>query len=106
MIAYYGGNRPASKEKGMAQMAKWKAWIEGLGEKVINPGTPLMDTRILTSNQVEEENDPNRMNGYAVVNALSIEDAIEIAKADPFLEVGGTIRVSKMMEMKEIEKGS
>ena len=41
MIAYYGGNQPSSKEEGMAQMVKWKAWVEGLGEKIINPGTPL-----------------------------------------------------------------
>ncbi len=39
------------------------------------------------------------MKGFAVVKAESIEAAIEIAKSDPFLENGGTIRVSQMMEM-------
>lgn len=49
MIAYYGGNQPSSKEEGMAQMGKWKAWVkawvEGLGDKIVNPGTPLMETK-------------------------------------------------------------
>ena len=99
MIAYYGGNPPASKEEGMAQMGKWKTWIEGLGEKVVNPGTPLLETKILTSTRVQEENDPNAMKGFAIVNAESMEAAVEIAQSDPFLENGGTIRVSLMMEM-------
>jgi len=100
MIAYYGGNQPSSKEEGMAQMGKWKAWVEGLGENVINPGTPLMDTKIITSSNVQDENDPHAMKGFAIVQAESIETAVEIAQSDPFLDVDGTIRVSQMMEMK------
>lgn len=100
MIAYYGGNQPSSKEEGMAQMSKWKAWVKGLGENVINPGTPLPVSKIVTSNRVEDDNDPNAMKGFAIVKAESIEAAVKIAQSDPFLENGGTIRVSQMMEMK------
>ena len=39
------------------------------------------------------------MKGFAVVHSESIEEAIQIAQSDPFLENGGTIRVSQMMEM-------
>ena len=99
MIAYHGGKKPSSKEEGMAQMNKWKAWVEGLGEAIVNPGTPLMGTKIVTSSNVLDDNDPNSMKGFAVVKAESVEAAIEIAKSDPFLENGGTLRVSQMMEM-------
>ncbi len=99
MIAYHGGNQPSSKEEGMAQMSKWKAWVEGLGETIVNPGTPLPESKIVTSSRVVDDNDPNSRKGFAVVNAESMEAAIEIAKSDPFLENGGTIRVSQMMEM-------
>ncbi|MFT4578532.1 MAG: hypothetical protein ACI9UO_001354 [Nitrospinales bacterium] len=99
MIAYYGGNQSSSKEEGMAQMDKWKAWVEGLGDKVVNPGTPLIGTKTITSSDVQDEKDPNAMKGFAVVKADSMEVAIEIAKSDPFLANGGTIRVSQMMEM-------
>ena len=47
----------------MAQMGKWKAWVEGLGENVINPGTPLPVSKIVTSSSVEDDNDPNAMKG-------------------------------------------
>lgn len=99
MIAYYGGKQPASKEEGMAQMEKWKAWIGSLGAVIVNPGTPLPASKIVTSSSVSDDNDPNAMKGFAVVKADSLDAAVEIAKTDPFLENGGTIRVSQMMEM-------
>ena len=39
------------------------------------------------------------MKGFAAVKAESIEAAVEIAKSDPVLDIGGTIRVSQIMEM-------
>jgi hypothetical protein len=99
MMAYYGGNQPSSEEEGMAQMKKWKAWVEGLGDTIVNPGTPLPVSKIVTSSRVEDDNDPKAMKGFAVVKAESIEAAIAIAQSDPFLDKGGTIRVSQMMEM-------
>lgn len=100
MIAYYGGNQPSSKEEGIVQMSKWKKWVESLGEAIVNPGTPLPVSKIVTSSNVKDDNDPNSMKGFAVVRAENIQAAIDIAKSDPFLENGGTIRVSQMIEMK------
>ena len=100
MIAYYGGNQPSSKEEGMAQMEKWKEWVKSLGDKIVNPGTPFPASRIVTADGVKEDSDPNSMKGFAVVKAENIDAAVEIAKTDPFLTNGGTIRVSEMMEMK------
>jgi len=99
MIAYHGGNEPGSKEEGKARMERWKAWIEGLGDAVVNPGTPLPVSIILTSGSAENDNDSNSMHGFAVIKAENIDAAIEIAKSDPFLETGGKIRLSQMMEM-------
>ncbi|MCY4132687.1 MAG: YciI family protein [Nitrospira sp.] len=101
MLAYYGGNKPGSQEEGMAQMEKWKGWIEGLGESIVNPGTPLPVSKIVKSGSVEGDTDENAMKGFAVVKAESMAAAVEIAQSDPFLENGGTIRVSQMMEMNE-----
>ncbi len=81
-------------------MGKWKSWVESLGDTIVNPGTPLPVSKIVSSNGVEEDTDSNSMKGFAIIKAESIEGAIEIAKSDPFLENGGTIRVSQMMEMK------
>ena len=100
MIAYHGGKKPSSQEEGMVQMEKWKAWVKNLGEAVVNPGTPLPVSKLVGSGSVKDDNDPNSMKGFAIVKADSMEAAIGIAKSDPFLENGGTIRISQMMEMK------
>lgn len=99
MIAYHGGNQPSSKEEGAAQMEKWQAWVKELGDAVVNPGTPLPVSKLVTSSSVQDDNDPHAMKGFAVVKADSIEAAVKIAQSDPFLDNGGTIRVSEMMEM-------
>lgn len=99
MLAYHGGRRPGSPEEGQKHMEDWKAWVGSLGDKVINPGTPLPQSKLVTSSDVTDDVNPNSMNGFAVIKAESIEEAVEIAKNDPFLKMGGTIRVSKMMQM-------
>lgn len=99
MLAYHGGKRPSSPEEGKAHMENWKKWIQDLGDAVVNPGTPLPVSKIITAETVEEDRSADAMNGFAVVKAQSMEEAIEIAKSDPFLKMEGTIRVSQMMEM-------
>ena len=39
------------------------------------------------------------MSGYTIVETESIESAPEMAKACPFLEIGGSLEVSKLMKM-------
>jgi len=39
------------------------------------------------------------MSGYSIIEAASIEEATTIAKACPFLDIGGTIEVSELMVM-------
>ena len=82
-------------------MEKWSAWVKGLGDSIVNPGTPLPVSKLVTSGRVEDDADPNSMKGFAVVKADSMAAALAIAQSDPFLESGGTIRVSQMMEMNE-----
>jgi len=95
ILAYFGGKKPETPEAGQEQMVKWQAWIEGLGEAVLNPGTPLMKSKTLNA---MGETEGGMLNGFAVLKADSMEDALEMAKGDPFLETG-TIQVSEMMQI-------
>ncbi len=93
MIVYFGGANPSSPEEGQAHRQKWMDWIAGLGDKVVDPGTPLMN-----SEQIGPGVDVPIM-GTAVVKADSKDEAMEMARADPFLNMGGTIQVGEMMKM-------
>jgi len=77
---------------------KWEAWATGLGDAIVNPGTPLKDSKTVSANGVMDGGGPNPLMGFSVVRAESLDAAIEMAKACPFLAIG-TIEVAEMMEM-------
>jgi len=99
IIAYHGGKKPDSPEEGAKQMEKWKAWLGDLGDAVVNPGTPLGPSKMVSADSVSDDGGPHSLTGFSVVKADSMDAALEMAKACPFLEVG-TLEVAEMMEMK------
>ncbi len=99
IFAYHGGKMPESPEEGAKHMAKWKAWVGGLGDAVVNPGTPLGKSKTVSSNGVSDDGGSNPLSGIFIVKADSMDAALEMAKEDPFLELGGTIEVAEAMKM-------
>lgn len=98
ILAYYGGTKPKNPEEGAENMAQWKAWIENLGDAIVNPGTPIGKTNTVNFSGTISEGGDNTMHGFSVVQADNFEAALEMAKTCPQTE-GGTIEVSEMMEM-------
>jgi hypothetical protein len=41
----------------------------------------------------------NLMSGYSIIEAHSHDEALEAAKACPFLDMGGSLEVSQLMQM-------
>ncbi len=99
VIAYHGGKTLESPEEGAKQMAKWKAWVDGLGDAVVNPGTPLGKPKTVSSSGVSDHGGSNPLIGFSIVKADSMDAALEMAKACPTLEIGGTLEVAEVMEM-------
>ena len=77
IIAYHGGNEPESPEEGAKHMAKWQAWVDGLGDAAVNPGTPLGKSRIVSASGVSDDGGPNPMSGYSIVEADSMDAALD-----------------------------
>ncbi len=98
IIAYHGGKEPESPEEGAKGMAKWQAWLGGLGDAIVNPGTPLGRNRIVSSSGVSDDGGPDPLTGYTIVKADDMDAALEMAKACPFLEMG-TLEVAEVMQM-------
>jgi len=99
IISYIGGNKPASKEEGMEQMSKYKAWLSSLGESAISPANPLGNTHTVQSDGTVVKGGQTAMSGYTIISADSFDDAIAVAKDCPFLEMGGSLEVSELMQM-------
>ncbi len=98
VFAYYGEPSFKSQEEGKKHMAQWRTWVKGLGKSMTDPGVPLKAQKNVSSKGVKDAGGPNRLTGYSVVEAESMEDAIEMAKGCPHLNYG-TIDVAEAMKM-------
>ena len=98
VFAYHGGKEFESPEEGAKRMAKWNAWLSGLGDAAVNPGTPLGMHKTVSSGGVSDGGGSNPLVGFSIVKADSMDAALEMAKGCPFLEID-TIEVAEAMEM-------
>ena len=97
-ITYFGEPSFDSPEQGGKYMEKWGGWISSLGDVFILPSTPLRVSKIVSATGVTDGARSNRLTGFSIVKADSMDAAVEMAKSCPHLE-HGTIEVSEVMEM-------
>ncbi|MBS9717126.1 YciI family protein [Pseudohalocynthiibacter aestuariivivens] len=98
ILAYHGGAQPETPEEGAKHMQRWRTWLSDLGDAVVNPGTPLGKSTFVSAGGVMTDGGPEALTGFSVVSADSMEAALEMAKACPFVEIG-TLEVAVMKEM-------
>jgi len=99
VFTYYGEPNFKSPDEGGKYMAKWLAWTDGLGDALVNPGVPMGKSKTVSSNGVSDDGRSNRLTGFSIVKADSMDAALKMAKGCPHLE-HGTVDVAEAMEMK------
>ena len=99
MISYLGGDKPASPEEGQAHMAKYRAWLSSLGDAAVSPANPLKNINTVKPDGSVSAGSTTTMSGFTLIEADSLTDALSIAKACPFLDVGGSLEVSELIAM-------
>lgn len=99
VIVYLGGDQPSSPEEGQKHFAKYKEWLSSLGDSAVSPANPFKDTHTVSPDGTVTAGGTTTMSGYTIIEADSMEDALSAAKACPFLEIGGSLEVSKLIKM-------
>jgi len=99
IFAYHGGNKPQNPEEGKKHMNKWNDWLKQMGNKMVNPGSPLGMSKTVSTDGIADNGGSNPLMGYSIVKAENMDSALEMAKDCPFIEMG-TIEVAEVMEMK------
>jgi hypothetical protein len=99
MITYLGGNQPSSPEEGKQHFAKYKVWLSSLGDSAISPANPLKNTSTVNPDGTVTAGGTTSMSGFTVIEAKSMDAALLIAKNCPFLEIGGSLEVSELIQM-------
>ncbi len=99
VIVYLGGDQPSSPEEGKRHFAKYVEWLKSLGDAAVSPANPLKGTSTVNPDGTVTAGGKSTMSGYTLVQADSMEAALTMAKACPFLEIGGSLEVSERVEM-------
>ena len=99
IISYIGGSPPSTPEEGKQHFTKYKEWLATLGDSIVSPANPFKNTHTIYPNGEIVAASISAMSGYTIVEAETIEAAIEMAKTCPFLDIGGSLEVSEIMPM-------
>lgn len=99
IIVYLGGKPPSSPEEGKQHFSKYMEWLSSLGDSIVSPANPIKDTSTINPDGTITNGGETTMSGYTIIEAGSMEDALWVAKTCPFLDIGGSLEVSELVEM-------
>jgi hypothetical protein len=94
-------------ERAQQNMQRWMAWLKELDAKghLKNYGQPLERTgrvirgknKLITDGPYAEAKD--LIGGFSIVEARDIDQAVELSRGCPALDVGGAVEVRPVMSM-------
>jgi len=99
VMTYLGGKQPSTPEEGQQHFAKYMEWLSSLGDAAVSPANPLKDTHTVNPDGTVTAGGETSMSGFTVLEAESMDAALSMAQACPFLEIGGSLEVSQLMQM-------
>ena len=99
VFAYYGGPTSMTREEGQAHMANWMAWMESLGDAVLDRGHAIGESQTATEAGTGKHGGAIPLTGYSVIQAQDMATALDMASVSPHIKVGGTIEVAPVLDM-------
>ena len=99
VIVYLGGNQPSTPDEGKQHMSKYVMWLASLGNSVVSPANPFKNTTTINSDGTITEGGTSTISGYTIIEADSMKSALKHAQSCPFLDIGGSLEVSELMQM-------
>jgi len=97
-IFAYHATAGARPKDGPQHMAKWRAWMGGLGDAVVDRGKPAGKSKLISAGGVSDDAGSSPLAGFTIVTAASLDDAVAMAKASPHLDIG-TIEVAPLLDI-------
>ena len=89
MLLHFGFEKPTPEI-----MAAWGKWFESVADKSVEHGGFNGAREISQAGSRDLAMDMESITGYSIINAASLDDAEEIARANPFI---ASIRVYEVM---------
>ncbi len=99
LMTYLGGDHPEDPEQGQQHFARYMEWLSSLGEAALSPMNPLQETHTVEADGAVRAGGDSGMSGYTIVEAESLDAALAMARCCPFLDIGGRLEVSRLVDM-------
>jgi hypothetical protein len=101
---YRGRDTNASPEQMQKTMEKWRSWFKDLGEKghLKDIGHPLESAgKVVKGKQKAVTDGPfaeakDVVGGFSLIQARDLDQAVELSKSCPILDVGGSVEVRQI----------
>src|SRR5258707_13897524 len=98
---YRGRDTSASREQMQQTMQKWRSWFKQLGQQghLKDIGNRLENAGKVVKGKQEAVTDgpfaeaKDVVGGFTLIQARDLEQAVEISKGCPILELGGSVEV-------------
>jgi hypothetical protein len=99
LLLFRSGSQPQSEDEGKAVMAAWTAWFERLGPAVVDGGNPTAGGRSIGPDGAVSDAAVADVTGYSILEADSLDSAVQMSVGCPHLDAGGTVTVLETMEV-------
>ena len=99
MISYVGTPDHGDAQTQQRQRQAYMKWLSDLGEAAISPMNPLKNTVVMQPDRSRLETSRTTMSGFTIIEAESDQKAYELIQACPYLDSGGELEISEMIEM-------
>ena len=89
---------PQTFEEGEQDMATLKIWRESFEEVVVNPGSVLKQSMVVTLDNVEMMPVGETLSAYAEIQVKNPDEAVKVARSWPILDKG-YVMISEVVDM-------
>ena len=95
LLVYHGGGMPETEAEQKAVMEAWTTWFGQLGDKLVDGGNPVSQTKTIGANGSVSNGGSNPATGYSIISADSLDAAVALAKGCPVLGGGASVEVAE-----------
>jgi hypothetical protein len=96
LLAYHGGHVDETPAGIKTVMEAFGTWFAELGPALADPGNPVGRTCTVDHNgNVSDGGGANPVSGYSIIEAASIEEAIDMVKRGPIVQGGRSVEVAE-----------
>ena len=96
VLIYRGAVQP---DNGQQHMTDWMAWVNDLGDAMVNPGTPMHPSQTIGQDGHGITQSDNPICGFSVIQAADMASAIRLVAPCPHITIGGSIEVAEAMNL-------